>query len=108
MLSKQALALFREHLEQRGTVDVVANREAYRELARAGLMVAGNSFAGGDESVYHVTREGFERRAELLADAREAVRSPRPRSVQSSRLLADRQVRLRGALQRIGMLAARA
>ncbi len=48
------------------------NREAYRELARAGLMVAGNSFAGGDESVYHVTKEGFERRAELLACAKEA------------------------------------
>jgi hypothetical protein len=66
MLSKRALALFREHLEQRRTIDVDTNREAYRELARAGLMVAGNSFAGGDESVYHVTKEGFERRAELL------------------------------------------
>ena len=35
-------------------------------------MVAGNSFAGGDESIYHVTKEGFERRAELLAGAKEA------------------------------------
>ena len=56
MLSTQALALFREHLELRRTIDVSANREAYRELARARLMVAGHSFAGGDESVYHVTR----------------------------------------------------
>jgi hypothetical protein len=72
MLSKQALALFREHVEQRRTIDLEANREAYRELVRAGLMVAGNSFAGGDESVYHVTKEGFERRAELLARAKEA------------------------------------
>ena len=72
MFSKQALALYREHLEQRRTIDVDANREAYRELARAGLMVAGSSFAGGDESVYHMTKEGFERRAELLACAREA------------------------------------
>ncbi len=72
MLSKQALALFREHLEQRRTVDVDTNREAYRELAKAGLMIVGNSFAGGDESVYHVTQKGFERRAELLACAREA------------------------------------
>ena len=38
-----------------------SNGETYRELARAGLMVAGNSFAGGDESVYHVTKEEFER-----------------------------------------------
>jgi hypothetical protein len=72
MLSKRALALYREHLEQRRTIDVDLNREAYRELARAGLMIAGSSFAGGDESVYHVTKEGFERRAELLARAREA------------------------------------
>jgi hypothetical protein len=35
-------------------------------------MVAGNSFAGGDESVYHVTNEGFEPTAELLACAKEA------------------------------------
>ena len=72
MLSKQALTLFRQHLEQRRTIDVDTNRDTYRELARAGLMVAGNSFAGGDESVYHVTKEGFERRAELLAGTKEA------------------------------------
>ena len=72
MLSKQAVALFRKHLEQRRTIDVDTNREAYRELARAGLMIPGNSFAGGDESVYHVTKEGFERKAELLACAKEA------------------------------------
>ena len=69
MLSKQALALFRDHLEQRRTIDLDTNREAYRELARAGLMVACNSFAGADESVYHVTKEGFDLRAELLACA---------------------------------------
>ena len=67
MLSRKALALFRAHLEERRTLDVEANRETYRELARAGLMIAGNSFAGGEESVYHVTRLGFERKAELLA-----------------------------------------
>ncbi len=69
-LSESALALFRLHLEWRRTIDVDANREVYRELARAGLMVAGNSFAGGDESVYHVTKLGFERKAELLARGR--------------------------------------
>jgi hypothetical protein len=30
-------------------------------------MVVGNSFARGEESVYHVTKTGFERKAELLA-----------------------------------------
>ena len=72
-LSESALALFRLHLEHRRTLDLDRNREAYRELARAGLMVAGNSFAGGDESVYHATRMGFDRKAELLACAKEAV-----------------------------------
>ena len=67
MLSHEALALFRLHIEERRTVDVEANREAYRELERAGLMVVGNSFAGGQDSVYHVTKEGFQRKAELLA-----------------------------------------
>jgi hypothetical protein len=72
MLSQEALTLFRRHIEHRRTIDLDANRETYRELARAGLMVAGNSFAGGDESVYHVTKLGFERKAELLAGAKEA------------------------------------
>jgi hypothetical protein len=70
-LSPAALALFRLHLEHRRTLDVDANRETYRELERAGLMVVGNSFAGGQDSIYHVTKLGFERKAELLACARE-------------------------------------
>ncbi len=67
MLSHEALALFRLHVERHGDVDVDANRETYRELERAGLMVVGNTFGGGQDSVYHVTKEGFERKAELLA-----------------------------------------
>ena len=30
-------------------------------------MIAGNTFAGGEESIYHVTKAGFERKAELLS-----------------------------------------
>lgn len=71
-LSNAALALFRLHLEHRRTIDVDSNRETYRELARTGLMVAGHSFAGGDESIYRLTKEGFEQKAELLARAKEA------------------------------------
>jgi hypothetical protein len=71
-LSARALALFRLHLEKRRTIDVDVNREIYRELARAGLMVAGHSFAGGDESIYRLTKEGFERKAEILDQARQA------------------------------------
>ncbi len=67
MLSHEALALFRLHVERHGDVDVDANYEICRELERAGLMVVGNTSAGGQDSVYHVTKQGFERKAELLA-----------------------------------------
>jgi hypothetical protein len=69
-VSEKALALFRLHIERHGDIDVDANRETYRELERAGLMIVGNTFAGGQDSVYHVTKEGFERKTELLACAR--------------------------------------
>jgi hypothetical protein len=72
-LSHAALALFRLHLERYGQVGVDdTTRETYRELARAGLMQAGSTFRDGEESVYVLTREGFERKAELLAFAKEA------------------------------------
>jgi hypothetical protein len=73
-LSKAALALLRLHLERHGQVDVDdATRETYRELARAGVMVAVNTFAGGPESAYRLTKLGFQRKAELLGCAKEAV-----------------------------------
>ena len=73
-LSEKALALFRLHIERHGDILVDdSNRETYRELARGGVMVAGNTFAGGEESVYHVTKLGFDRKAELLACTKEAV-----------------------------------
>jgi hypothetical protein len=64
-LSQKALALFRLHVEPRRTIDVDVNCETYRGLARAGLMDAGNSFAGGEESLYHVTKPGFDRALDL-------------------------------------------
>jgi hypothetical protein len=68
MLSHEALALFRLHVERHGDVDVDdSNRAAYRELERAGLMVCGHSFRDGPNSIYKVTRLGFDRKAELLA-----------------------------------------
>jgi hypothetical protein len=36
-------------------------------------MVVGNSFAGGQNSVYSVTKKGFERKVELLARAKESA-----------------------------------
>jgi hypothetical protein len=71
-LSSSALALFKRHVELGRTIDLEANRPVYEELARAGLMIVGNSFAGGQKSVHNVTKEGFERKAEILSCAKEA------------------------------------
>ncbi len=68
-LSPAALALFRQHVELGRTIDLEANRAVYEELARAGLMVVGNSYAKGQNSIYTVTKKGFEERAALLACA---------------------------------------
>ena len=60
-LSESALSLLRLHVERKGDVAVDGStREAYRELAAAGLMIPGHSFAGGRESLCRLTREGFE------------------------------------------------
>ena len=72
-LSPSALALFKRHIELGRTVDLEVNRPVYEELARAGLMVVGNTFAGGQNSIYSVTKAGFERRAELLACSKESA-----------------------------------
>ena len=73
-MSDAALSLFRLHVERRGDVRVDGTtREAYRELARAGLMVPISTFAGGPESAYRLTREGFERRDTLMARVKTAV-----------------------------------
>jgi hypothetical protein len=70
-LSPAALALFRLHVQRHGQVEVNdTTRETYRELARAGVMVAVSTYAGGPESAYRVTKLGFERKAELLACAK--------------------------------------
>jgi hypothetical protein len=42
-----------------------ANREAYRELAGAGIMVSVGTFAKGDDCVFQLTHQGWERRHEF-------------------------------------------
>jgi DNA-binding transcriptional ArsR family regulator len=71
-LSPAALALFRLHLERHGDLDAEANRAGYQELERAGLVAVGHSFRDGRNSIYRLTKEGFERKGELLACAKEA------------------------------------
>ncbi|WP_435020400.1 hypothetical protein TA3x_001808 [Tundrisphaera sp. TA3] len=73
-LSVEAIGLFRLHVERQGNLPVDdSTRGPYRELARAGLMLAGSTFRDGEESVYVLTREGFERKAEILDGARESA-----------------------------------
>lgn len=72
MLSDAAVALFRLHSERMGKIDVDdGNREAYRELERAGLMLLGRPFTGAPR--YHLTRAGYELKLELLAFAKESA-----------------------------------
>jgi hypothetical protein len=73
-LSPAALAMFQLHVERRGQIPVDdTTRESYRELARAGLMRAGSTFRDGPESIYRLTPEGFERKAELLGCTKESA-----------------------------------
>ena len=70
-LSQAALALFRTHVDRQGDVAVDdSNRQAYRELETAGLVLLSRPYAG--PRAYRLTREGFERKAELLACSKEA------------------------------------
>jgi hypothetical protein len=60
-LSDAALALLKLHLDRKGDIPVDdATREPYRELARAGLMVAGHSFTRGREAYYKFTDAGYD------------------------------------------------
>jgi hypothetical protein len=63
-LSKEARkALARYVAGDREVTD--ANREAYRELARAGIMVSVGTFARGDDCVFRLTYRGWQRRHDL-------------------------------------------
>jgi hypothetical protein len=68
-----AVDLFRLHVERHGDLVVDnSDRETYRELARAKFMHAVSTFTGGPESAYRVTKEGFDRKAELMAGVKAA------------------------------------
>ena len=44
-------------------------KEAYRELARAGVMYPASGFVGGPEAIFRFTEEGWARRETILASA---------------------------------------
>jgi hypothetical protein len=66
VLSDAALALLRHLLATRVTRVTDENREAYRELARAGIMYPVSGFLGGPESSFRFTQEGWDRREEWI------------------------------------------
>jgi hypothetical protein len=57
------------------------NRPAYRELARAGIMFPVSTFAGGPESLYKFTSQGWERRHEFHRPLRRRSASAMARSL---------------------------
>ncbi|MFI5456353.1 MAG: hypothetical protein ACHRXM_12970 [Isosphaerales bacterium] len=68
-LSKDARNLLR--LASRQHVEVTPeNLEAYRELARAGVMVPLSGFMRGPEAVFRFTEEGWNMREELQRPSR--------------------------------------
>jgi len=66
-LSESALALLRYRLATKDNRVNGSNREAYRELVRAGIMYPVSGFATGPEASFRFTDEGWERREEFIA-----------------------------------------
>ncbi len=66
-LSKLALDLLRQNVSGKQILVNDENRECYRELARAGLMIPLHTFAHGRESAYRMTQEGVDYALALAA-----------------------------------------
>jgi len=68
-LSKDARNLLRRRAAGERVEVTDETREAYRELARAGVMTPASAFLRGPESVFRFTKEGWEQREELQRSA---------------------------------------
>ena len=93
-LSEDALVLLRLRLSGERCDVTDANRDAYRELAAAGIMYPLHTFAKGRDSLYRFTDEGWARREEW-------PRLPAPHHCPKYLpcRVADRQLRPRGSGQ---------
>jgi len=81
-LSDTALSLFRLHVERQGRIDVDhSNREPYRELERAGLVLLSRPFTG--PRTYVLTKIGW-KMIEVLA--RIETNAPSPEESHAPRL----------------------
>ena len=72
-LSEAAVAQMRLHMQEDGIRVDDANREAYRELAAAGIMYPVSTFARGPEAYFRFTDFGWDRRDEILGCAKEST-----------------------------------
>jgi hypothetical protein len=72
-LTEAAQSLLRLRIEVGQVVVTSENLEAYRELARAGIMYPVSGFVSGPEGNFRFTEEGWARREEWLS-----APSPRP------------------------------
>ena len=73
-LSTEAQALFRLHIERMGKIDVADdNREVYRELEAAGLVLLSRPFTG--PRIYVLTKMGWKLKT-VLARMDASVPSP--------------------------------
>jgi hypothetical protein len=79
-LSRAARTTLARHLA--GDHEVTdANRGDYRELARAGIMESVGTFTKGDDCVFQLTRQGWERREEFQRPLRRLSASAVSRSL---------------------------
>jgi len=65
-LSEVALDLLKQNMSGAQILVNDENREAYRELARAGLMIPLHTFAHGRESAYRMTEAGVSAASSLV------------------------------------------
>jgi hypothetical protein len=72
-LSEAAVALLRSRVDGGSRHVDASNLEAYRELARAGIMYAVSGFTSGPEYLFRWTDEGYARRFELLDRSKESA-----------------------------------
>jgi hypothetical protein len=76
-LSKSAIVLLRHRLETKDNRVTDANRDAYRELVKAGIMFAVSGFATGPEASIRFTELGWSMRERFIS-ADSPFESPLP------------------------------
>ncbi len=77
-LSEAAQIVLRSRIECGSREVTPENIEAYRELARAGIMYAVSGFLSGPEYLFRWTDQGWEQRYELSGATRPSLLSASP------------------------------